>query len=98
MKYTVLPGIQKELSHICLGTGSYGSEISPSDSFRLLDRFAELGGTFLDTAHVYGAWAPAGYNGGYGNSEKVIGEWLEKAGGIELTEEELQTLNCGQQG
>jgi aryl-alcohol dehydrogenase-like predicted oxidoreductase len=80
VKYSVLPNVEKELSVICLGTGNYGSGISPSDSFRLLDRFAELGGTFIDTAHVYGAWDPSGYNGGYGNSEKVIGEWLAKTG------------------
>ena len=78
MKYTELPGIKKELSAIYLGTGNYGSDISPSESFKLLDRFAELGGTFIDTAHVYGAWDTSGYNGGYGNSEKVIGEWLDK--------------------
>jgi len=80
MKYAKLPGIEKELSVIYLGTGNYGSKISPSDSFKLLDRFAELGGTFIDTAHVYGAWDASGYNGGYGNSEKVIGEWLKKTG------------------
>ena len=80
MKYAELPGIEKELSAIYLGTGNYGSAISLSDSFRLLDRFAELGGTFIDTAHVYGAWDTSGYNGGYGNSEKVIGEWLKKTG------------------
>ena len=80
MKYAKLPNIAKELSVIYLGAGNYGSGISAADSFRLLDRFAELGGTFIDTAHVYGAWDTSGYNGGYGNSEKVIGEWLEKTG------------------
>ena len=80
MKYAQLPNIDKELSVICLGTAGYGSEISPSDSFTLLDRFAELGGTFIDTAHVYGAWDASGYAGGYGNSERVIGEWLGKTG------------------
>jgi len=80
MKYAELPNIEKTLSTICLGTAFYGSEISPSDSFRLLDRFVELGGTFIDTAHVYGAWDTSGYNGGYGNSEKVIGQWLAKTG------------------
>ena len=80
MKYAQLPNVDKELSVVCLGTGHYGSQLSPSDSFTLLDRFAELGGTFIDTAHVYGAWDTSGYNGGYGNSEKVIGEWLERTG------------------
>lgn len=80
MKYKTLDGINKELSVICLGAGHHGSQLSVEDSFRLLDRFAELGGTFIDTAHVYGAWDTSGYNGGYGNSEKVIGEWLTKSG------------------
>lgn len=80
MKYVELPNIEKELSVIYLGAGNYGSKIGLADSFRLLDRFVELGGTFIDTAHVYGAWDPSGYNGGYGNSEKVIGEWLQKTG------------------
>lgn len=80
MKYRRLEGINKELSVICLGAGHYGSQVSPEDSFKLLDRFAELGGTFIDTAHVYGAWDASGYNGGYGNSEKVLGEWLTKSG------------------
>ncbi|HIL09030.1 MAG TPA: aldo/keto reductase, partial [Candidatus Latescibacteria bacterium] len=80
MKYSELPGIKKELSAIYLGTGDYGSGISPCESFKILDRFVALGGTFIDTAHVYGAWATSGYNGGYGNSEKVIGEWLDKTG------------------
>ena len=80
MKYRRLDGIDKELSVIYLGVGNYGSEVSVEESFRLLDRFAELGGTFVDTAHVYGAWDTSGYNAGYGNSEKVLGEWLTKAG------------------
>ena len=80
MRYRRLDGMNKRLSVICLGAGQYGSQLSKEDSFRLLDRFAELGGTFIDTAHIYGAWDTSGYNGGCGNSEKVIGEWLTKSG------------------
>lgn len=80
MKYVELENINKRLSVIYLGTGNYGSKLTRDTCFRLLDRFAELGGTFIDTAHVYGAWDLSGYNGGYGNSEKVIGEWLQKEG------------------
>ncbi len=80
MIYHNLPGIDKQLSAVCLGTAQFGSQQSVDESFRLLDRYAELGGTFLDSAHVYGAWDREGYAGGYGNSEKVIGEWLKKTG------------------
>jgi aryl-alcohol dehydrogenase-like predicted oxidoreductase len=38
-----------------------------------LDTFFEHGGTFIDTAHVYGAWVP----GGLGLSERLIGHWLK---------------------
>ena len=37
-------------------------------SHALLDRFAELGGNFIDTANVYSA----------GASESYIGTWLQK--------------------
>jgi len=37
-------------------------------SFQIMDRFAELGGNFLDTANVYGR----------GTSETVVGNWLAK--------------------
>jgi aryl-alcohol dehydrogenase-like predicted oxidoreductase len=80
MKYAELPNIEKELSVVCLGTAYFGSNISVSDSFKLLDKFAELGGTFIDTAHCYAEWYDGGYNGGSGNSEKVIGEWLARTG------------------
>lgn len=72
MRYFRLPGIAKDLSVVCLGTGSYGSALSEDESFALLDDFAARGGTFLDTAHVYADWLP----GGTGASERTLGRWL----------------------
>ncbi len=60
-------------SPICLGTASLGSEIDKKQSFALLDRYTELGGSFLDTAHIYAAWL----KGGAGKSERLIGEWIK---------------------
>lgn len=68
------------ISHICLGTAQYGSQLSAAESWKLLDRYVELGGNFIDTAHVYGAWDKSGVNGGVGNSEAVIGDWLHTNG------------------
>ena len=70
MKYGQLANIEKKLSMICLGAGHLGTDVSAEDSFRVLDRFVELGGTFIDTAYVYGG----------GKSEEVIGEWLTRSG------------------
>lgn len=73
-------GLKKPVSAICLGTADYGSGIPESEAFALLDRFATLGGNFIDTAHVYGAWDKNGTNGGLGNSEVVIGRWMRQRG------------------
>jgi len=35
---------------------------------KILDRFAELGGNFIDTSNMYAA----------GNSERIVGSWLKK--------------------
>ena len=63
-------------SPLCLGTGSFGSDVSNNDSFRVLDAFVEAGGTFVDTAHIYAAWR----EGGWGASERTLGEWMRAHG------------------
>lgn len=78
MIFRKIENIANPVSAICLGTGQYGSELDQESSFQLLDRFTELGGNFIDTAHVYGAWNKNGTNGGAGNSEVVIGRWLKQ--------------------
>jgi aryl-alcohol dehydrogenase-like predicted oxidoreductase len=63
-------------SALCLGTGSFGSDISKEDSFHVLDAYVDGGGNFLDTAHIYAAWR----EGGWGASERTLGEWLRVHG------------------
>jgi aryl-alcohol dehydrogenase-like predicted oxidoreductase len=76
MPTLALPGLARPASVLCLGTGGYGSAIPRDASFALLDAFAAVGGTFLDTAHVYAAWLP----GGEGASERTIGAWVKSRG------------------
>jgi len=76
MRYLEIPGIKIKPSVCCLGTAMYGSAIPENESFRMLDRFFELGGNFFDTANVYASWV----EGGEGASEKTIGNWLNKTG------------------
>lgn len=64
-----------EVSALCLGTDYYGSRTNPETAFRLLDRFYEAGGTFIDTANIYAFWFP-GCEGG--ESETTIGRWLKE--------------------
>ena len=49
-----------------LGTMTFGQEADESTSRRILDRYVEAGGTFIDTADVYSR----------GVSEEYIGRWL----------------------
>jgi aryl-alcohol dehydrogenase-like predicted oxidoreductase len=63
------------VSRICLGTMTFGAGADEAMSFAIMDRFAELGGTFLDTANVY--------NGGL--SEEIVGKWIKERGVREQT-------------
>ncbi|MFZ5748009.1 MAG: aldo/keto reductase [Pseudomonadota bacterium] len=60
-----------------LGGNVFGWTADKAASFRILDRWADLGGVMIDTADVYSAWVP-GHRGG--ESERVIGEWLALSG------------------
>jgi aryl-alcohol dehydrogenase-like predicted oxidoreductase len=60
-----------------LGGNVFGWTADQEQSFTVLDAYAAAGGNFIDTADVYSAFAPG--NSG-GESETVIGNWLEKRG------------------
>jgi len=53
MKKQILKGTELELSAMCLGTGNFGSKLDCRQSFELMDRFKDIGGSFIDTANVY---------------------------------------------
>jgi aryl-alcohol dehydrogenase-like predicted oxidoreductase len=59
-----------KVSRICLGTMTFGGGADEEISFKLMDRFLELGGTFLDTADQYSA----------GLSEQIVGRWIADRG------------------
>lgn len=62
---------------LVLGGNVFGWTVSGEEAFRILDRFAEAGGTLVDTADVYSSWVPD-HRGG--ESETLIGEWLRRGG------------------
>ena len=76
MKRVLLSNTDLYVSPLCIGTVNFGTSVDAKDVKKQLDRFVELGGNFLDTAHVYGDWEP----GPRGRSEKVIGQWLGETG------------------
>jgi aryl-alcohol dehydrogenase-like predicted oxidoreductase len=54
------------VSRICLGTMLMGGKTPADEAHRMLDRYVEVGGNFLDTADVYGD----------GGSERTLAPWL----------------------
>jgi aryl-alcohol dehydrogenase-like predicted oxidoreductase len=56
------------VSRLCLGTMLMGGATPREDAHRMLDAFVDAGGTFLDTADVYGD----------GTSEETLAPWLAR--------------------
>lgn len=71
-----IPFTDLDVSAFCLGSCGLGSELDVDSTCKLLDKFVELGGNFLDTAHVYDFWV----KDGLGKPEKAIGEWIKRSG------------------
>ena len=70
MKYKLLGRSGLKVSELCLGTMGFGTEngwgADKETSFEIIEKFAEAGGNFLDTANIYKL----------GTSEKIIGEFI----------------------
>jgi aryl-alcohol dehydrogenase-like predicted oxidoreductase len=56
-----------KVSELCLGAMTFGREADEATSFKIMDRFVEAGGNFIDTADVYSR----------GISEEIVGRWLK---------------------
>jgi aryl-alcohol dehydrogenase-like predicted oxidoreductase len=66
-----------QVSPLCFGGNVFGWTADEATSFKLLDRFADAGLNFIDTADGYSRWIP-GHQGG--ESETIIGKWLKARG------------------
>src|SRR4051812_35229371 len=58
---------------ICLGTMTFGEQVSEADAHAILDRSLALDINFLDTAEMYSV--PTRKET-YGSTESIIGRWL----------------------
>jgi aryl-alcohol dehydrogenase-like predicted oxidoreductase len=63
-----------KVSEICLGTMTFGHQCDERTSFAILDKAAEAGVTFLDTADVYPV-PPSPETAG--RTETIVGSWLQ---------------------
>lgn len=74
MEHTRLGGTGLQVSRLCLGTMTFGVQCDEPTSAAIMDRAAEGGITFIDTADVY----PTGGDlSTVGRTEEIVGRWLK---------------------
>ncbi len=71
-----ITGTDLTAAKIVLGSDAFGTDMTESESFQMLDVYAEAGGNIVDTASVYQNWLGLGEH----MSEKTIGKWLVSRG------------------
>jgi len=76
MGYQTLQGTDLTISNVILGTRDYGWNVPEDQADTLLTAYYDMGGTNLDTAHIYGRTCP----GDRSISELTIGRWLKRHG------------------
>src|ERR1700710_1111566 len=83
------------VSRLALGTMTFGLQTDEAVSHRILDRAAEGGITFLDTADVY----PLGGDiKTAGRTEEIVGRWLRAKGASRRSDFIVATKAVGKMG
>ena len=77
MKKNKLGTSSLEVSKVCLGTMTFGEQNRPDESFDQMTYAFENGVNFFDTAEMYPI---PGRKYTQGNTERIIGDWLEESG------------------
>jgi aryl-alcohol dehydrogenase-like predicted oxidoreductase len=72
MQFTKFGHTGLTVSRMILGTGTFGKQTDEKEAHRMLDKAAEAGINFIDTADVYPPGAEAG------GAEIITGRWLNK--------------------
>ena len=76
MEYRKLGDSDLEVSHICLGTMTWGQQNSEEEGHEQMDYALERGINFFDTAEMYSIPPRAETQG---STEKIIGSWFKKS-------------------
>ena len=75
MQFTKFGQTGLTVSRLILGTGTFGKQTDEAEAHRMLDKVAEAGVNFIDTADIY----PPGAE--LGTSEVITGRWLSNKRG-----------------
>ncbi len=77
MKYNNLGGSDIEVSEICLGSMTWGTQNSEAEGHRQMDYALDHGVNFIDTAEMYPANPISAET--QGRTEEIIGSWFKSA-------------------
>ena len=75
MKYRNLGHTDTQVSQLCLGSMTWGTQNGPEEAFAQIDLALEHGINFIDTAEMYPA-TPLGPET-QGRTEDIIGQWID---------------------
>jgi aryl-alcohol dehydrogenase-like predicted oxidoreductase len=78
MKTTTLGASALQVTPICLGTMTFGEQVTETVAHSILDRSLERGVNFLDAAEMYSVPSRAET---YGATETILGNWFAKTPG-----------------
>ena len=78
MQYTKLGRSDLNVSRLCLGSMSWGSNSTAQEGHYQMDRCLEAGINFIDTAEMYPTYPVKPET--VGNSEAIIGDWFKASG------------------
>jgi aryl-alcohol dehydrogenase-like predicted oxidoreductase len=73
MEYRRLGGTGLKVAELCLGCMTFGRETDEANARKIIDRYLELGGNFLDTANVYAAGASEEITENHQGAPPVVG-------------------------
>jgi aryl-alcohol dehydrogenase-like predicted oxidoreductase len=69
------PGTRRDVSVLSLGAMKFGTTTDEATAFAILDRYVEMGGTFIDTSNNYAFWHDGSQGG---QSESLLGRWIRR--------------------
>ncbi len=78
MQYRRLGGSDLNVSTLCLGSMTWGSQNTETEGHAQIDRALDAGVNFIDVAEMYPA--NPGPDDHWGDTEKIIGTWLAGTG------------------
>ena len=74
MKFRKLGNTNLDVSLICLGTMTWGTQNSEKDAFEQMDYSVDQGVNFFDTAEIYPVYPKEET---CGKTEEIIGSWMK---------------------